>query len=103
MICCSLAQVLRLGGRDRTPGEILALKCRRRWRPRVSFSLLDASFGSYDPLLMRVDYVSPGENLSSFGAGGGDGHVVYLLGGVALEFHFPRGATGLRLSCGVAL
>jgi hypothetical protein len=102
MVCCSLAQVLGLGGRDRAPGESLALRCRRRRRPRVSFSFLNASFGSYDPLPTRVDYVSPGENLSSFGAGGG-GHVVYLLGGVAMEFLFPRVATGLRLSCGVAL
>jgi hypothetical protein len=42
------------GGRDRSPGESLALRCQRRRHPSVSFSFLIASVGSNDPLLTRV-------------------------------------------------
>jgi hypothetical protein len=41
-----LSPGLVLGGRVCSPGENLALWCRRWRRPRVSFSFLIASFGS---------------------------------------------------------
>jgi hypothetical protein len=43
-----------LGGRDRAPGESLALWCQRRRRSWASFSFLNASFGSSDPLPTRL-------------------------------------------------
>jgi len=59
--------------------------CRRRRRPRASFSFLIASFGSFDPLPTRVPKVSLGENLCSPERAAATHTRRYFVGGAALE------------------